>query len=60
MIKKFLDWLDRITLLQLVGIVFPIIILLSVGIGLSVSFIIDEYNECVQLLDIIVNEEIKD
>lgn len=60
MIKKFLDYLDRITFLQFLGIVFPIIILLSVSIGLSVSFIINEYNECVQLLDIIVNEEIKD
>ena len=60
MIKKFLDYLDRITFLQFLGIVFPIIILLSVGIGLSVSFIINEYNECIELLDIIVNEEIKD
>ena len=58
--KRFLNFLDNVTLTQFLCMWFPIILLASVGIGLLVSFIVNEYNECVQLLDMVINDEIKD
>ena len=54
--EKILNFLDNVTPTKFLCIWFPIILLGSIGI----AFIINEYNECVKLLDLIINDKIID
>ena len=54
--KRILNFLDNMTFVEFLCIWFPAILLGSIVI----AFIVNEYNECVELLNIFINDEIKD
>ena len=55
--KRILNFLDNVTLAKFLCIWFPVILLGSIGIALLTAFIVNEYNECVELLNIFINDE---
>ena len=54
--KKILNFLDNITPTKFLCIWFPVILLGSIVI----AFVVNEYNECVKLLDMFINDKMID
>ena len=55
--KKFLNFLDNITFVEFLCIWFPVLLLFSVGMAMFASYVVNEYNEFVKLLDMITNDQ---
>ena len=58
--KRILNFLDNMIFVEFLCIWFPVLLLFSLGSALLAAYVVNEYNECIKLLDLIINDKMID